>query len=146
MEKSELKQIIREEIKNILKEETRQVVKGDSLRDDAKAFADDLVDKKISNFSQVTSTGPGSVGKVAIELSTDDKSWDVFKKDIERSYKKTGQTSAFSSEIYYSPAHKLYFFFYGTDKTNKTYKAQVDKTITWDYKLLVFRQIPKRFK
>ena len=114
-----------------------------SIQDDVEAFADDLVAKGIASFSQRTSTGSGALGKFVVKIATDGKSYDEVKSSIEKNYKNVDRTTSFSSQYYFSPAHKLYFYFYENDKNDRSYKPQVDKNVNWDYKILVMRQIPK---
>ena len=113
------------------------------IGDDTKELAEDLVNKGIAPFAQRTSTGRGSKGKFIIKLATLGKSYDELKKDIENNYRKMDISTSLSSNYYYSPLHKLYFYFYKNDRIDKSFKPKIDKMITWDYYILTLRKIPK---
>jgi hypothetical protein len=112
------------------------------IRDDAYALAKELVDKGIALDTYVTPTGNGYLGLFKINLASDGKSYKDLKTKIEKQYKRTQQTSNFSSQYYYSPETKLYFYFYGVDRPNRSYKPKLDKMVDYDYSVLVKRRLP----
>jgi len=114
------------------------------IRDDASTLAKELVDRGIALDTYATSTGNGALGLFKINLASDGKSYKDLKTEIEKHYKKTQQTSSFSSQYYYSPETKLYFYFYGVDRPNRSFKPKLDKMVDYDYSVLVKRNLPNK--
>jgi len=81
------------------------------IRDDIKLLINDLIEKKIITDGYSTSTGSGARGKNKVYVKTDNLTYDSFNKLIKANYKQTGTTSL-SSNVFYSPKGKVYFYFY----------------------------------
>ena len=122
----------------------RKYLTEGGIRNDASTLAQELVDKGIALDAYATSTGRGALGLFQINLATEGKSYEDLKNEIEKHYKKTQQTSNFSSQYYYSPETKLYFYFYAAEDGNRSFKPKLDKMVDYDYSLLVKRRLPKR--
>ena len=132
------------QLRNIIKEEIQKVMEGD-IGEDVNSFAKDLEQKGIAQYAQRTTAGFGRpLGKFMVRLVTDGKSYNELKTEIEKHYKNTGLSTNFSSDYYYSPQHKLYFYFYSADRINKSYKPDIDKMVVWDYNILTKRRLPKK--
>jgi len=145
MKPSQLKQLIKEEIRSVLNEnKPLDEVRTDSkIWNDGSALAKELEEKGIAIKAYVEGTSSGALGKTQLYVATDGMTRDEFKQAIEQNYKKTPLSTSLSSEYYYSPKHKLYFFFY-REGGNRGFHSGLDKMIDYDYTLLLKRRLPKR--
>jgi deoxyxylulose-5-phosphate synthase len=113
------------------------------IHSDSDDFAKDLIAKNIAVDAISTSSNFGALGKKKIKLASNNKNYNDFKKEIEKHYNKIeDKTTSFSSNYYYSPKHKLYFFFYAEDG-GKSYKGPKTGYAHYDYVILVKRKLPK---
>jgi hypothetical protein len=119
-------------------------VRTDSkIWNDGSALAKELEEKGIAIKAYVEGTSSGALGKTKLYVATDGMTRDEFKQAIEQNYRKTPVSTSLSSEYYYSPKHKLYFFFY-REGGNRGFHSGLDKMIDYDYTLLLKRRLPKR--
>lgn len=116
-----------------------------NIKNDATSLAKELMQKGVAQDAYPTTSGFGRpLGKLMVKMSTNGKKFDDLKKEIENHYQKTPQSTSLSSTYYYSPTHKLYFYFYPMDKEDRAYNPKLDKTIAYDYRMLVKRRLPKK--
>ena len=139
----------RDAINMVIKVHYNRKVQLDEVRTDSKiwndgsALAKELEEKGIAIKAYVEGTSSGALGKTKLYVATDGMTRDEFKQAIEQNYRKTPVSTSLSSEYYYSPKHKLYFFFY-REGGNRGFHSGLDKMIDYDYTLLLKRRLPKR--
>lgn len=107
------------------------------IQDDINSLIEELKTFGIIKYGKRTSTGSGAKGKFKANISTGGKDYFKLKNDIERKYKKTGETKM-SGSVYYSPKYKLYFYFY--PEKDRSYSFELDDYVEYDYAFLMRRK------